>query len=184
MSIATPVTIPTGTYSVDPAHSRVEFAVRHLGIATVRGHFGSFAGTVELADDLSSARGYGSVEAASVDTQEPQRDEHLRSPDFFDVERFPQITFASTEIRALDEDRFEVVGELTLHGVTREITLTAELQGTETDPWGNERVGLEVRGQLSRSDFGMTFNQVLGSGNVLVSDKVKLVLEISAVKQG
>jgi polyisoprenoid-binding protein YceI len=184
MSTATPVAIPTGTYSVDPAHSRVEFAVRHLGIATVRGHFGSFAGTVELADDPASARGYGSVEAASVDTQEPQRDEHLRSPDFFDVERFPQITFASTEIRALDEDRFEVVGELTLHGVTREITLMAELQGTETDPWGNERVGLEVRGQLSRSDFGMTFNQVLGSGNVLVSDKVKLVLEISAVKQG
>jgi polyisoprenoid-binding protein YceI len=184
MSTATAIAVPTGTYSVDPAHSRVEFAVRHLGIATVRGHFGSFAGTVELAGDPSSARAYGSVEAASVDTQEPQRDEHLRSPDFFDVERFPQITFASTEIRQLDEDRFEVAGELTLHGVTREITLTAELQGTETDPWGNERVGLEVRGQLSRSDFGMTFNQVLGSGNVLVSDKVKLVLEISAVKQG
>ena len=181
-SIATAV--PTGTFSVDPAHSRVEFAVKHLGIATVRGHFGSFVGTLELSEDVSSAKAYGSVEVASVDTQESQRDEHLRSPDFFDVERFPQITFESSEIRPVDEDTFEVVGELTLHGVTREITFTAELQGAETDPWGNERVGLEVRGELSRSDYGMTFNQVLGSGNVLVSDKVRLALELSAVKQG
>jgi polyisoprenoid-binding protein YceI len=183
MTISTATAVPTGTYSVDPAHSRVEFAVKHLGIATVRGHFGSFAGTLELADDPSSAKAYGSVEAASVDTHESQRDEHLRSPDFFDAPRFPQITFVSTEIRRVDEDTFEVLGELTLHGVTREITLTAELQGTETDPWGNERVAFEVRGELSRSDYGMTFNQVLGSGNVLVSDKVRLVLELSAVRQ-
>jgi polyisoprenoid-binding protein YceI len=184
MTISTATAVPVGTFSVDPAHSRVEFAVKHLGIATVRGHFGEFAGTIELSDDLSSAKAYGSVEVATVDTQESQRDEHLRSPDFFEVERFPQITFESTEIRPVDEDTFEVVGELTLHGVTREITLTAELQGTETDPWGNERVGLEVRGECSRSDYGMTFNQVLGSGNVLVSDKVRLALELSAVKQG
>jgi polyisoprenoid-binding protein YceI len=179
-SIATAV--PAGTYSIDPAHSRFEFAVRHLGIATVRGHFGSFEGTFEVGDDLASAKAYGSVEAASVNTQEPQRDDHLRSPDFFDVERFPRIEFASKEIRPLDDERFAVVGDLTLHGITRELTLDAEITGTELDPWGNERVGLEARGELNRKDYGLTWNQVLGSGNVLVSDKVKLSIEVSAVK--
>jgi polyisoprenoid-binding protein YceI len=183
MSIAV-TAVPTGTYTIDPAHSRVEFAVRHLGIATVRGHFSGFEGTLELAEDPSASRAFGSIEVASVDTQEPQRDEHLRSADFFDAERFPQITFDSNQIRRRDEDSLEIDGELTLHGVTRAITLDVELQGTETDPWGNERIGLEARGQLSRSDYGMTFNQVLGSGNVLVSDRVKLIIEISAVKQG
>lgn len=183
MSTSTATAVPAGTYNVDPAHSRVAFAVRHLGIATVRGHFASFSGTFEVGDDLASAKVYGSVETDSVDTQEQQRDDHLRSPDFFDVERFPRIEFVSTEIRPLDEDGFEIVGELTLHGVTRELTLTAELLGTEQDPWGNERIGLEARGELNRKDYGMTFNQVLGSGNVLVSDKVKLSVEASVIKQ-
>jgi polyisoprenoid-binding protein YceI len=183
MSTSTATAIPAGTYNVDPAHSRVEFAVRHLGIATVRGHFASFSGTLEIGEDLASTKAYGSVEAASVDTQEQQRDDHLRSPDFFDVERFPLIEFASKQIRPLDEDRFEIAGELTLHGVTRELTLTAEVLGAEVDPWGNERIGLEVRGELNRKDYGMTFNQVLGSGNALVSDKVKISVEASAIKQ-
>ena len=181
MSTATASLVPTGTYTVDPAHSRVGFAVKHLGIATVRGTFGSFEGRLEIGDDTAIA--FGTVEAASVDTNEAQRDEHLRSPDFFDVERFAQIGFRSTEIRPLDEDTFEVVGELTMHGVTREIALQAEIQGTEIDPWGNERVGLEITGQLNRADFDMKFNQALGSGNMLVSDKVKLSLDVSAVKQ-
>ena len=180
---ATTTIVPTGTYTVDPSHSRVEFAVKHLGIATVRGSFEAFEGTLELGEDLSQAKAYGTVQVATVDTKEPKRDEHLRSADFFDVEQFEQITFESTEIRATDEDEFEIDGNLTLHGVTRPITLKAEVQGTETDPWGNERVGLEVSGSLSRGDYGMTFNQALGSGNVLVSDKVKLRLDISAVKQ-
>ena len=175
--------IPTGTFAIDPAHSRVEFAVKHLGIATVKGSFAEFEGTLELTDDLTEAKAYGSVDVSSVDTKESQRDDHLRSPDFFDAEQFPKLTFRSTEIRSLDPETLEIDGELTLHGVTREITLSAELQGTETDPWGNERVGLEARGQISRGDFGMTFNQVLGSGNVLVSDKVKLSFDISAIKQ-
>jgi polyisoprenoid-binding protein YceI len=176
--------VPTGTYTIDPAHSRIQFAVRHLGIATVRGHFSGFEGTLELADDPSDWRAYGSVEVATVDTQEPQRDDDLRSANFFDAERFPQITFESKEIRRRDEGTLEIEGELTLHGVTRAITLDVDLQGSETDPWGNERIGLEARGQLSRSDYGMTFNQVLGSGNVLVSDKVRLIIDVSAVKQG
>lgn len=180
----TPVLIPTGTYSIDPAHSRVEFAVRHLGIATVKGSFDTFEGTLELGGDLASAKAYGTVDVASIETKEAARDEHLRSADFFDAEQHPKLTFASTAVNPVDEDTFEITGDLTLHGVTRPVTLTAEIQGTETDPWGNERVGLEVTGTLSRGDYGMTFNQALGSGNVLVSDKVKLSLDLSAVKQG
>ena len=179
--MTTATLIPTGTYTVDPAHSRVGFAVKHLGIATVRGEFGTFEGGLELGEDAATA--YGTVRAASVDTNEPQRDEHLRSGDFFDVERFPEIAFRSTAIRPLDEDTFEVVGDLTMRGITREIALEAEIQGSEIDPWGNERVGLEITGQISRGDYGMKFNQALGSGNMLVSDKVKLSLDISAVKQ-
>jgi polyisoprenoid-binding protein YceI len=180
---ATTTIVPTGTYSVDPSHSSVEFAVKHLGIATVRGTFGTFEGTLELGEDLSQATASGTVEVATLDTKEPGRDEHLRSADFFEVERYPQIAFRSTEVRATDDDEFTITGELTMHGVTRTVELKAEVQGTETDPWGNERVGLEVTGSLSRGDYGMTFNQALGSGNVLVSDKVKLRLDISAVKQ-
>jgi polyisoprenoid-binding protein YceI len=177
-------TLPlTGTWSVDPGHSNVEFQVKHLGIATVRGAFREFEGTLEIGDDLESAKAYGTVKAASVDTNEPQRDEHLRSADFFDVATHPELTFASTAIRPLDDDTLEIEGELTLHGVTNPITLQAEIQGFESDPWGNDRVGLEVTGQLNRADYGMKFNQALGSGNVLVSDKVKLRLDISAVKQ-
>jgi polyisoprenoid-binding protein YceI len=180
---ATPTLVPTGTWSLDPAHSSVEFAVKHLGIATVRGKFEQFAGTLEVAGDLATAKAHGTVQATSVNTNEPQRDDHLRSPDFFDAEQFPTIGFASTRIEPVDDETFRIIGNLTLHGVTHEITLEAEVQGTETDPWGNERVGLEVTGQLSRGDYGMTFNQALGSGNMLVSDKVKLSLDISAVKQ-
>ena len=178
--MTTATLIPTGTYTVDPAHSRVGFSVKHLGIATVRGGFGTFEGGLELGEDGAAA--YGTVQAASVDTNEPQRDEHLRSGDFFDVERFPEIAFRSTAIRPVDEDTFEIAGELTMHGITREIELAAEIQGSEVDPWGNERVALEVTGQLNRADFDMKFNQVLGSGNMLVSDKVKLSLDISAIK--
>jgi polyisoprenoid-binding protein YceI len=178
-----PTLVPTGTWTVDPAHTNVEFQVKHLGIATVRGAFNAFEGTLEIGADLASAVAHGSVEAASVDTNEEQRDAHLRSPDFFDAESHPKITFRSKAIRSVGDDAVEIVGDLTLHGVTKEIVLHGEVQGTETDPWGNDRVGLEITGQLSRGDFGMTFNQALGSGNVLVSDKVKLRIDVSAVRQ-
>jgi polyisoprenoid-binding protein YceI len=184
MSTITIPLIPTGTWSVDPAHSKVAFGVKHMGIATVRGEFTEFEGTLEVGEDLSSAKAYGIVKAQSVDTNEPQRDEHLRSPDFFDVAQYPEIKFESTAIEALDDEEFRITGQLTIHGVTQEIVLHAEVQGTDIDPWGNERIGLEVTGQLSRGDYGMKFNQALGSGNMLVGDKVKLALDISAVKQG
>jgi polyisoprenoid-binding protein YceI len=180
--MSTPTTlIPTGTWNVDPTHSTIGFTVKHMGIATVRGHFAQFEGSLELGEDLSAAVARGTVNTASVDTKEAQRDEHLRSADFFDAAAYPEITFASTALRATGDDEFEVDGELTIHGVTQPITLKAEVTGSDVDPWGNTRVGLEIRGQLNRSDYGMKFNQALGSGNVLVSDKVKLELDISAV---
>jgi polyisoprenoid-binding protein YceI len=179
MSVST-TAVPTGTWSVDPAHSKVGFALKHMGIATVRGVFRDFSGTLEIGDGVKAS---GIVQASSVDTNEPQRDEHLRSADFFGTDANPEITFTSTGIEHVDDETFTVTGDLTMNGVTRELTLTAEVQGVDTDPWGNERVGLEITGQLSRGDFGMTFNQALGSGNLLVADKVKLALDISAVKQ-
>jgi polyisoprenoid-binding protein YceI len=180
---ATTTLIPTGTYTVDPAHSRVGFAVKHLGIATVRGTFDRFDGTLVVGDDPATASFTATIDAASVDTAEEQRDAHLRSADFFDVERFPTVTFASTRVTPVDEETLKIVGDLTLHGITREVELEGVVQGVETDPWGNERVGFEITGQLRRGDFGMTFNQALGSGNMLVSDKVKLSLDVSAVRQ-
>jgi polyisoprenoid-binding protein YceI len=182
MSTATTM-IPTGTWAADSAHSTIGFSVKHLGIATVRGSFGEFEGKIVIGDDISSAKVTGSAKVTSIDTAEPQRDAHLQSADFFDAENHPTLTFESTSVRATGDETFEIVGDLTMHGVTKPITLKAELQGAETDPWGNERVGLEVTGQLNRSDWDMKFNQALGSGNLLVSDTVKLALDISAVKQ-
>ncbi len=175
--------VPAGTWAADPAHSRVGFSVKHLGIATVRGIFETFEGTLTVGEDFSSARISGTIEASSVNTQEPQRDEHLRSADFFDVAEYPQISFGADVLKARDDEEFDIDGTLTMHGVTRPISLHAVVQGLETDPWGQERVGIEITGQLSRGDYAMKFNQVLGSGNVLVSDTVKISLDISAIKQ-
>jgi polyisoprenoid-binding protein YceI len=172
--------LPTGLWRVDPIHSSVEFHVKHLGIATVKGQFKAFEGTLEV--DEQGARAYGTVEVASVDTREPQRDEHLRSADFFEVESFPQIAFRSTAIRALDEEEFEIDADLTIHGVTHPVTLKAVFEGAETDPQGNDRVGVSASTQISRGDYGMKFNAALGSGNVVVSDKVKIFVDVSAVK--
>ena len=176
--------VPAGTWSVDPIHSTVGFSVKHLGIATVRGKFEDFSGTLEIGEGDETARAYGSVQGVSINTGDSGRDEHLRSADFFGVEQNPELGFESTAIEQVDEDTFEITGDLTMNGVTKPITLTAEVQGEETDPWGNERVALEVTGQLNRGDWDMTFNQALGSGNLLVGEKVKLELDISAVKQG
>jgi polyisoprenoid-binding protein YceI len=177
---ATKTSLPTGTWKVDAVHSSVEFQVKHLGIATVKGQFTDFEGTLEVSED--GARGYGTVKVQSVNTREPQRDEHLRSADFFDVSEYPEISFQSTSISALEDDEFEITGELQIHGVTREVTLKAALEGTETDPQGNPRVGVSAHTQINRSDFEMKFNAALGSGNLVVSDKVKIQLDISAVK--
>jgi polyisoprenoid-binding protein YceI len=184
ISTSKPTLVPAGTWAVDPVHSTVGFSVKHLGIATVRGQFDEFEGTLEIGEGDETARAYGTVQGVSINTNDAGRDEHLRSADFFGVEQNPELSFESTGIEHVDEDSFEVAGNLSMNGVTKPITLKAEVQGTETDPWGNERVALEVTGTLNRGDWNMTFNQALGSGNLLVGEKVKLVLDIAAVKQG
>lgn len=180
---ATEERIGTGTWSVDPAHSKVGFAVKHMGVATVRGEFKEFEGTLDVGEDLASSKAYGTVKAASVSTNQAQRDDHLRSADFFDADAHSDLSFESTRIEAIDEDTLRVVGDLTMHGETHEIELEAELGGTEVGPEGEDRVGLELTGKLSRADYGMKFNAALGSGNAVVSDKVKLALDIAAVRQ-
>ena len=174
--------VPTGTWRVDPAHSKVGFAVKHMGVATVRGEFNEFEGTIEIGDDLASSRAYGTVRTDSVDTNQEQRDAHLRSADFFEVDAYPEMSFESSAIERIDEETLRITGALTLHGVTREIELEAELGGVEVGPQGEERIGLELTGELSRRDFGMKFNAALGSGNAVVSDRVRLVLDVAAVR--
>src|SRR5687768_14567686 len=176
--------IPTGTWVADKAHTKIGFAVKHLGVTTVRGEFTDYDGTLEIGEDLSDARATATIRVASVDTGVDQRDDHLRSADFFDAERYPEITFESKRFERIDEDTFRIVGDLTIHGVTNEVELEAELGGyVESGMQDEERIGLDVTGRLSRKDYEMKFNAALGSGNAVVADKVKLVLDIAAVKQ-
>lgn len=181
MSTTITTAIPTGTFAFDPGHSSVEFQVKHLGIATVKGFFSDFEGSLEVAED-GTISASGSVKAASLNTRSAQRDEHLRSADFFDVENHAELRFESSSVEQLDDESYRIVGDLTIRGVTREVELHAVSQGVEQDPWGNTRAGLEVAGTLDREQFGLTWNQALESGGVLVGKKVKLLLDLSAVK--
>jgi polyisoprenoid-binding protein YceI len=167
---------------VDVQRSSVTFTVKHMLLATVKGRFREFEGMLEAGSDGAHAN--GTVNAASVDTNEPVRDGHLRSsPDFFDVERFPQIGFSSTRIEYLDASRMRIVGALTMRGVTREIALDARVDGVRREADGNVHLELELHGELNRKDFGLTWNQALEAGGALLGNKVKLNLEISAVQQ-
>jgi polyisoprenoid-binding protein YceI len=173
--------IPSATYSVDPKHSSVSFEVRHMGIATVRGAFRSFEGTIDATGDAPVLK--GTVDTASIDTGDEQRDAHLTAPDFFDVERHPQISFHTTTIHAADDGSIRLAGEITIKGITKPIELTGTVGEGGTDPWGNERIGFEVEGVIDRRDFDLAWNQTLPNGNLLVSNEVKLLVSVSAVKQ-
>ena len=169
------VAIPTGTWKIDPSHSRVEFSIRHLGIASIHGSFADFDGVIDGGEEQHIS---GAIRVASVDTRDEARDGHLQSPDFFDAERHPEITFTST--------RFEpgrVVGDLTIRGITREVELAAQVTGAGTDPWGNERVGLELDGEIDRHEFGVSWNTPLPTGGLLLGDTVRLTAGFSAVKE-
>jgi polyisoprenoid-binding protein YceI len=172
--------IPAGTYSVDPSHSSVGFEVRHMGIATVRGAFRRFHGTIGAAGEAPVLS--GTVDVASIDTGDEGRDGHLTSADFFDLENYPEITFHSTAGEAIEDGQIRLSGEITIKGVTRPIELIGVVAEGGTDPWGNERVGLELAGVIDRREFGLTWNQTLPNGNLLVSNDVKLLLSVSAVK--
>ncbi|QXD16266.1 YceI family protein [Rhodocaloribacter litoris] len=172
------------TYAIDPSHSRLGFTVRHMGFAKVRGAFEKFEGTISMEDDdLATLAAEVTIEAASINTHDNQRDEHLRSADFFDVEKYPQITFRSTGMKDVSGTSFTLVGALTIHGVTRTVEIEGALTGKGRDPWGNNRVGFEGRTTINRKDFGLTWNAVLETGGVLVSEDVQLELEVEAVEQ-
>ncbi len=173
--------VAAGSWQIDTAHSSIEFQVKHLMISKVKGRFSDFAGTLE-ADEDGTLKASGTIQTASIDTHEPKRDEHLRSADFFEVETYPRIDFASTEIVATGGSSFRVVGDLTIHGVTRPVELAGTVEGVGLDPWGNDRVALELRGELKRSDFGLTWNAALETGGVVVGDTIKLELELAVVK--
>jgi polyisoprenoid-binding protein YceI len=172
------VRVPSGTWTVDPSHSSVGFEVRHMMIATVRGRFRDFEGTIVAADELTESRVSGKASVASIDTGQADRDTHLRSPDFFDAERFREISFTSTHIEHVEGGMFRVVGDLTIRDQTREISLATVVHGAGEDPWGNERVGLAARAVINRTDFGLTWQQRLARGGVLVGDEVTIVLDV------
>jgi polyisoprenoid-binding protein YceI len=176
----TPNRIPTGTYTVDPKHSNIGFAVRHMGIATVRGSFEQVQGTIDASGETPLLEGL--VEVASITTGDQQRDAHLTAPDFFDAEQHPEIRFHSTAAEATDEGRVRLAGEITIKGVSKPIELTGVIAAGGTDPWGHERIGLELEADIDRRDFGLSWNQTLPGGGLLVANEVKLLVSVSAVK--
>ena len=182
-TLSTPTEALTGRYSIDPAHSRIGFVARHAMVTKVRGSFNEFEGHAYLdATDPTRSRVELTIQAASVDTRNPDRDAHLRNNDFFDMERYPEIRFVSTAVTPLDEENYRVVGDLTIKGVTRPVSIGLEYTGTAVDPFGNRRVGLEGSVTVNRKDWGISWNAPLETGGLLVSEKVVLELEISAVK--
>jgi len=173
----------TNNWNIDAAHSGINFSIRHMVVSKVRGRFAKYSGTVDLDDgDLTRSFVDVTIDAASIDTGTPQRDAHLRGPDFFDVEKFPELRFRSTRIESVARDRYRVVGDLTIRDVTREVSLDVEYGGRAKDPWGNERIGFIATATLDRKDFGLRWNQLLEAGGVLVGDRVDIDLEVQAVK--
>ncbi len=171
--------LPTGLWSVDPAHSTIEFRVKHMVVHTLKGRFRDFDGAIVGGADPSV---FGSIRVASLDTAHEERDAHLRSRDFFDVERYPEITFEASPVRFSSNGRFALLGELTMKGVTRPIELAGELHGAIVAPDGAEQLALTARGQLDRSDYGLVWNRLLEAGNVRVGETVDLVLDVAAVR--
>jgi polyisoprenoid-binding protein YceI len=167
------------TWQIDPSHTHVEFAVRHMMISTVRGRFSDVAGSVVVpGGDFTQAKVQATIGTASIDTQQPQRDAHLKSPDFFDVEKYPAMTFVSRHVEpGSGKDVYKLLGDLTLHGVSREVVLDLTFEGQARDSYGFNRSGFSATGKLSRKDFGLTWNQALETGGVVVGDEIKITIE-------
>ncbi|HEV7897355.1 MAG TPA: YceI family protein [Planosporangium sp.] len=178
-----PLTDLTGQYTLDPSHTRIGFVARHAMVTKVRGSFNEFEGTANV-DGADPSRSSVSVtiKAASIDTRNEQRDAHLRSNDFLDLEKYPEITFVSTGVRRLDESTFQLTGDLTIKDVTRPVTIDFDYEGAAKDPFGNLRIGFEGSVTINRKDYGVTWNAALETGGVLVSDKITLEFEVSAIK--
>lgn len=170
-----------GTYEIDPGHSVVEFVVRHLGLAKVRGRFNEFEGTIDIAEDIERSSVRATIQAASIDTRNADRDAHLRSGDFLDVENHPTLEFRSTGLRH-EAGEWLLDGDLTVAGQTRPVTLDVEFEGAAKDPWDNTRVGFSATTSVNREDFGLTWNQALESGGWLVGKDVKIELSVEGIK--
>ncbi|MBV9462619.1 MAG: YceI family protein [Verrucomicrobiae bacterium] len=170
--------------NIDPKHSAVSFKIKHLGISTVSGKFDTFTGTVQMEPGkLETLKATAKIDANSIDTGVADRDKHLRSGEFFDVQKYPDITFASKEVRNVSGQQCECVGDLTMHGVTKPVTLNVEFGGLIKDPWGNQRAAFTATGTLNRKDFGLTWNKALETGSLMVGEDVKIILEIEAAEK-
>lgn len=170
------------TWTIDPTHSGIHFSVRHMVFAKVRGRFGAFSGTLQLDQkDLTKSKVEAEIEAESIDTGVADRDKHLRSADFLDVERFPKLLFKSKHLEKEGEG-YRVIGDLTIADVTREVVLTTDYAGQAQDPWGNQRVAFTAKTSLNRAEFGLKWNQALEAGGVLVGDKIEIEIEVQAVQ--
>lgn len=169
---------------IDPAHTQIEFSVKHMMITTVRGRFDKFSSTVNVDEaNLAGSSVQGAIEVASLDTRDPGRDGHLRSPDFFDAEKYPAMSFSSTRIQRAGEGQFKVTGDLTIKDVTREVVFTVSDDGQNKDPWGNQRWGFSAQATINRKDFGLVWNVALETGGVLVGELVKINAEVQLIRQ-
>ena len=182
-TLATPQ-VSTTTWNLDPAHSVAEFKVKHMMISNVKGHFANVSGKLTLDEaDLTDSRVSASIEAASIHTRDAQRDAHLKSADFFDVDKFPTLAFTSTRINRVRDGELDVEGDLTIRGVTRKVTFTVEGPTFPAkDPWGNTRVAVSATTKVNRKDFGLTWNAALETGGILVGDEVTITLDVQFVK--
>jgi polyisoprenoid-binding protein YceI len=174
---------PPGTWIIDPSHSEVEFMVRHMMISKVRGRFRQFDGTIVIAERPEDSRVEVFIEAASIDTRDATRDEHLRSADFLDVQNYPEIKFTSTSLRPGDIGHWDMTGDLTVHDVTRQVLLGVEFSGATVDPWGNLRSGFDASTRIDRGRFGITWNQALGAGGFLVGKEILVEIDVEAIHQ-
>lgn len=178
------LTLPsTGTFVLDKSHTEVGFIARHLMVSKVRGRFTDFEGTIVVADDPSESSVEVIIQAASINTNDENRDKHVRTNDFLSVDEFPALTFRSTKVELSSGGDWKVNGDLTVRGVTRPIVLDVQFEGVIQDPWGNQRLGFTASGEIDRNDFGVSFNAVLETGGFVVSPKVKLEIEAEAVRQ-
>ena len=184
-ALATVAALPlrAETFAVDPAHSEVSFQIRHM-VSQVRGRFNDFSGTVQLdPKNLPASSVDFHIKVTSIDTNVADRDKHLRSADFFDIEKYPEITFKSESIQAAGKDKYNVTGPLTMHGVTKKVTLPVTLGGQVKDPWGNTRAGFEIETTLDRKDYGIVWNKALDSGGVMLGDDVKVAINLETVRK-
>jgi polyisoprenoid-binding protein YceI len=184
-SFSTTLPLPKpGVYEIDPVHSEVGFVVRHLMVSRVRGRFHDVKGTLNIAEPPEASSAEIDIATASVDTGTTDRDNHLRSSDFFDVESYPALTFRSTGLRYVGGDNFSLDGELTIHGVTKTLSLDAEYLGTSGDPWGGTRIGFSASTEIDREQFGLTWNAAIETGGVVVGKTAKVEIEVEAIYKG